>query len=288
MKLFGKTIGIDPPVIVAEIGINHNGDMKLCRQMIEAAKKCGVDSIKVQNYKTEQFIGQRSEFWEYENNGVKIKERQYDMFKRCELSFENLMEINEICEEVGIGWHSTPMCVDGLLDLIALNVPVLKNGSDCLQDLELIRLMAQSKIPTVISTGMATYDEIEKAVSVFDKHGDDLIILHCCSAYPAPDDSLNLSKIRSLGDRFLDHDIGYSDHSEGTMAAILSVAMGSVWYEAHFTTDKNLPGPDNRFSKDPKEMKEIVNGINAAWKQIGNPSLGMTEIEAANRKQWFK
>ncbi len=298
VKLFGKTIGIDSPVIVAEIGINHNGDMKLCRDMIKSAKQCGVDSIKVQNYHTEQFIGQRSEFWEYKNfidNGhgnyslEMVKERQYDMFKRCELSFENLVEINEICEEVGIGWHSTPMDIDGLNDLLALNVPVLKNGSDCLQDLELIKAMAETGLPTVISTGMAIVDEIDAAVLTYRNNciEDNLILLHCCSSYPAPDDSLNVSRIQSLHYNYGLH-TGFSDHSKGTTAAILSVAMGSVWYEAHYTTNKFLPGPDNLFSKDPVEMKTIVDGINAAFKQLGDPALGMTDIEAANRKAWFK
>lgn len=275
--------------IVAEIGINHGGSLELCLQMIRAAKDAGCHAIKLQNYKTEQFIGQRSEFYTYTlTDGTEVTERQADMFKRCEIDFGFMQVIKAYCKEIDIGWHSTPMCIDGLDDLIKLDVECLKNGSDCLKNLDLIKAMGRTGLPTAISTGMATVTEIAVAVEAFKSTGNkNLVLLHCTSAYPCPDDQVNIERLATLSKAF-GCMVGLSDHSEGISAAILSTAYGSVWYEAHFTLDKKMKGPDHRFSKDPNEMAMIVKSITAAEKQIGEPVLGMTELERQNCKKWFE
>lgn len=275
------------PAIVAEIGINHNGDMKIARDLILSAKSAGCDVVKFQNYKTEQFIGQRSEFWEYYDGGELIKERQFDMFRRCELSFENLIEIDEYCQRADILWTSTPMCKDGLGDLMVFDIPFIKNGSDCLQDLDLIRAMAKTFKPIVISTGMAKHSDIALAVEAFKEVGGHLSLLHCCSAYPAPDEDINICRINTLRDAF-GFPVGFSDHSGGITAAILSVAYGANMIEKHFTYSKKAKGPDHWFSSDPSEMAELVAGVHQAAKMIGSPHLGMTLTEENNRRAWFK
>ncbi len=276
------------PYVVAEIGINHNGDMRLCEDTIYEAYKAGADAVKFQNYKTDSFIGQRSEFWSYINDGKEVIERQFDMFKRCELSFENLHHIAKVCNDWGIGFHSTPMCKEGLDELVALDVQVLKNGSDCLQDLSLVREMGRTGLPTVISTGMAKISDIALAVETFkETHNKNLILLHCTSSYPAPDESINIHRIKTLRDTF-GCLTGFSDHSQGISAAILAVSQGAVWIEKHFTLSKTLSGPDHRFSADPKEMKELVDAVTSAHKQMGDCNLGMTKLEQENRRAWFR
>ncbi len=275
--------------IVAEVGLNWNGDINLLEPLIRSARHAGCDALKFQNYRTESFIHQRSEWWEYENNGKIIRERQFDMFKRHEITFDHLIMINDICKHWNMEFSSTPMCLEGLQDLISLGVPWVKNGSDCLQDIPLIHAMAKSGIPTVISTGMATDAEISNAIDEWDYHskGQDLTVLHCVSAYPAKDEDMNLEKIRTLSKRFDCH-AGLSDHSEGITAAVLSVAYGATFIEKHYTLDKNMQGPDHRFSADPKEMKDLVDNVRRAEKMIGNGKLGMTKTEEQNRKIWFK
>jgi N-acetylneuraminate synthase/N,N'-diacetyllegionaminate synthase len=286
----GKTkVGLlTRPYVVAEIGINHNGNIRLCREMVLAAKESGADCIKLQNYKTDQFIGQRSEFWTYKNGDKVVKERQADMFRRCEINYTFMAEIKSLCDKIGIGFQSTPMCEDGLRDLMKLGVDSVKNGSDCLQDIRLITAMGKTGLPTVISTGMATIADIDRAVRAFRATGNEkLILLHCTSAYPAPDKDINILRVKTLRDTF-GCLTGFSDHSEGIPAAVLSVAMGAVLIEKHFTLDKNLPGSDHRFSSDPHEMAELTAAVKQAWVQLGDKSLGMTETERQNRKKWFK
>jgi N,N'-diacetyllegionaminate synthase len=271
--------------IVAEIGLNHCGSMQLARKTIEAAKEAGADAVKFQNYKTESFIGQRSTWWTYRDG---TKERQYEMFKRHELTFADLVQIDAWCRELHIDWHSTPMCEVGLRELVKLKVKVLKNGSDCLQDLKLIRAMGMTKIPLVISTGMAQAFEIELAVDAAKSAKvKDLTLLHCTSAYPAADSDMNICRVKTLRDTY-QVKTGLSDHSEGTAAAVLSTAYGATWIEKHFTLNKTMPGPDHWFSADIPEMKQLVRDVRRAEAMIGTPQLGMTATEKKNRKEWFR
>ncbi len=274
--------------IISEIGINWNGDEELLHKTIDAAKATGADAIKMQNYKTDKFVGQRSEFWEYENNGVKVKETQRDMFRRNEISFDQMMRVDKHCREIGIDWSATPMCREGCDELKALGVNWIKSGSDTLQDLPLIQYMGQTQLPTIISTGMAHISDIDQAVRCFRNTGNDnLTLLHCISSYPAPDDSINIQRIDTLR-RTFGCPVGFSDHSIGITAAVLAVSQGATVIEKHFTLDKNLPGPDHSMSADPAEMTDLVKCVRQAEKQMGTPELGMTAIEAANRQKWFR
>ena len=284
IKLGNKIIGPGQPCfIAAEIGINHNGDMELAKKMIDAATDAGADAVKFQNYYTEDFILDKELTYTYISEGIEITESQFDMFKRYELSFEQLEILKSYCDSKGVLFFSTPTSKRGIDDLTKLNVELLKNGSDLLVNLPFIGQMAQSKIPTIISTGMALVSEIDDAVRAFEEAGGkDLIILHCTSSYPTPDSDVNLLKLESLAKTF-NYPIGFSDHTWGIEAAIASVVLGSCFIEKHFTINKELPGPDHRFSSDPIELKKLVEGVRKTEKMLGTSKLGPTPSEKESR-----
>jgi N-acetylneuraminate synthase/N,N'-diacetyllegionaminate synthase len=283
----GKTrkIGTGQPCfLVAEIGINHNGDMDLAHREIDAASASGADGVKFQNYHTEGFVSDRSLTYEYISQGETVVESQYDMFKRCELRPESLRELRQHCEERGVVFFSTPMDEEGVAELVREGVTLLKNGSDCLGHLPLIRCMARTGLPTVISTGMATREDIDDAVQAFrDAGGRDLILLHCTSAYPTPAADVNLRKIPALAEAY-DCLVGFSDHTDGIVAAVGAVTLGACFIEKHFTLDKNLPGPDHRFSADPGEFRALVDAVRFLEMAMGTAEVGFTPSEAVNRR----
>lgn len=273
-----------PAYLVAEIGLNFNGDLGLARETIDAAKASGADAVKFQNYVTEDFISDRSLTHEWVENGRAVVRSQYEMFKAYELSEADLAALADHCRNRAIGFHSTPTNARGVHLLAELGVGVLKNGSDYLSNLDLVRAMGETGLPTVLSTGMATVGEIDDAVRAFRQTGNGkLILLHCVSNYPCAPKDLNLRRIATLRDTF-DCPVGLSDHSEGPFAAALSVAFEACWVEKHFTLDKTLPGPDHRFSADPAEFKAMAEGVRIAEQALGSPRLGPTSSEEASRQ----
>lgn len=282
-KIIGKGA---PCFIAAEIGINHNGDMNLAKKMILAAKEAGADGVKFQNYYTEDFILDKNLTYEYVSEGKRVVETQYEMFKRYELSATQLKELKNYCDEIGIIFFSTPTSERGIKDLQEIDTPLFKNGSDFLVNLELIEQFAKTKTPLVISTGMATLAEIDDAVRAFEKAGgNELIILHCISSYPAPAEDVNLTKIPALEAAF-NYPIGFSDHTDGIVATLGAVALGACFIEKHFTTDKNLAGPDQHFSSDPKELKELVDAVRILEKSLGTSKITPTEKEEYGRENF--
>ena len=272
-----------PCFLVAEIGINHNGDLDLAKRMIDAAARAGAAAVKFQNYRTEDFISDRSLTHRYVSQGRSVVEPQYDLFKRCELTRESLLELKRHSDRCGTLFHSTPTSEEGIRDLVAIGVPVLKNGSDYLTHLPLIRAMGKTGLPTVLSTGMATPEEIGDAARVFRETGNDqLILLHCTSSYPTPSAEAHLRKIPTLAATYKCL-AGFSDHTEGTEAVVGAVVLGACWIEKHFTLDKNLPGPDHRFSADPAEFEALVKAVRKMEQELGDPRLGPTSTEAQSR-----
>jgi N,N'-diacetyllegionaminate synthase len=279
-KFIGKGF---PCFIAAEIGINHNNDMVLATKMIDAAIASGADAVKFQNYFTEDFILNKDLKYTYTSEGKEVTESQFDMFKRYELTFDQLKFFKEYCDKKGILFFSTPTSKQGVNHLVKLKVELLKNGSDLLVNLPLIKYMAETKIPLIISTGMATVGEIDDAVRAFEEaNGKELIILHCTSSYPTPDEDVNILKLESLSKTF-GYPVGFSDHTWGTEAAIASVTLGCCFVEKHFTLDKRLPGPDHRFSADPEELKRLIVGIRKTEKMLGVSKIGPTKSENFGR-----
>jgi len=292
IKIGERIVGPQVPVfIVAEIGINHNGDMNLAIKMMEAAAEAKVDSVKFQNYRTEDFLTDKSLTYKYSQNGTEVVESQFEMFKRLELTDENVRELKKQADRLGLIFHSTPTSNAGVDVLVNEGVTVLKNGSDFLTNTDLLTYMAQSSLPVVIATGMAVEDEIAIAVNAIRKakpkhnKSDNLIVLHCTSAYPTPPEEVNLKKITTIASQF-DCLVGLSDHSEGNSAAMGAVALGACWIEKHFTLDKSLPGPDHRFSCDLTEMKSLVNSVREIEVLLGSSELSPSPSEELARTQY--
>jgi len=270
--------------LVAEIGINHNGDMSLAEGMIAAAAQAGADAVKFQNYRTEDFLADKSLTYTYTNQGREVTESQFEMFKRAELSSFNLKRLRKCCDSEGVEFLSTPTSIQGVDDLAEAGATWLKNGSDYLGHLPLIRYMARSGIPTILSTGMAAEREIAEAVEAFRAAGGrDLVLLACTSAYPTPPEFLHLRRITSLKWKF-DCPSGFSDHSSGCEAAVAAVCVGACMVEKHFTTDRNLPGPDQWFSSTPAEFSELVRRVRAAETMLGCGDLKPATAELAARE----
>jgi len=275
-----------PCVVVAEVGINHNGEMSLAHRAIDAAADAGADAVKFQNYHTEDFISDRSLTYEYVSQGKTVVEPQWDMFKRCELAPDQLRELREHCDRRRVIFFSTPSSEAGIQDLANVGAPLLKNGSDYLVHLPMIRAMARTGLPTVLSTGMADAEDIEDAVEAFrGAGGEDLILLQCTSSYPTPPEDVNLRKITTLAQKF-DCPVGLSDHTCGTIAAIGSVALGACMIEKHFTLDRNLPGPDHWFSSDPAELRSLVDAVRTLEKNLGSPEIAPANSEKLGRREY--
>lgn len=272
-----------PCFLTAEVGINHNGDVELAHRMIDAAADAGADGVKFQNYRTEDFLLDKTITYQYVSEGKSLVESQYEMFRRYELDSDDLPELRQHCAERNVAFLSTPTSQDGIEDLVRVGADMLKNGSDFLGNLRLIQTMARTGLPTVLSAGMATLAEIDNAVRAFRKAGgNDLVLLHCTSLYPAPYEEVHLRKIPVLSSAF-GCPVGFSDHTIGIEAAMGSCALGACFIEKHFTLDKSLPGPDHRFSADPAELLHLSEALRRLEACLGRSAIGLTAPEIASR-----
>lgn len=280
-------LGDDRPVfLAAEIGINHNGNLDLAHQMIDAAGQAGADGVKFQNFRAEDFISSADLTYEYQSADRTVRESQLEMFRRYELPGGSFAELKEHCEKSGVRFFSTPTSEEGVAELVDLGVELLKNGSDYLGHLDLISAMAKTGIPTVISTGMATESEVWDAIEAFTSSGgNELVLLHCTSVYPAPPAEVNLRRIPAMRAKF-ERPVGLSDHSEGIVAAVGAVALGACMIEKHFTLDRTLDGPDHRFSADPSEWRRLVDAVRTAELELGSSAAGPTPSELPGRRDY--
>lgn len=273
-----------PVFIIAEAGINHNGDVDLARQMIASAKACGADCIKFQTFKAHEFISDPNQPYTYRSQGKNVTESMLEMFRRCEFSPEAWLTIIQYCRDHEILFCSTaqnPGDLDFLLTITQL--PFVKVGSDDLTNLELMRHYGAKQLPMIISAGMAFAFEIEDAVQAIRSVGNQQItVLHCVSSYPAPPKDVNLKKIPTIRDAF-GVNVGFSDHTIGSAAAIGAVIMGAQVIEKHFTMDHGLPGPDHWFSITPSGLKSYIDDIHSAQDALGSAQLIPTENEISMR-----
>jgi len=271
--------------IVAEAGINHNGDIETAKKMVNAVKECGVDAVKFQTYKAEEFVSNSTEIYTYRSQGDEISESMLEMFERYEFSASQWREIFDYCKSKDILCFSTPQNFSDLDFLLTItDMPIIKVGSDDLTYLELLRYYASKGKPIIISAGMAFMSELKEAVATIKETGNDSLgIMHCVSSYPAQAEEINLRKMLTIKDTF-DVVAGFSDHTVGTTGAVSAVALGAKIIEKHFTLDKNLPGPDHWFSADIRELGQLVHDIRYAEKALGKAVLEPTLQEMEMRK----
>ncbi|MEO5335321.1 MAG: N-acetylneuraminate synthase family protein [Magnetospirillum sp. WYHS-4] len=285
LSLESKAVGPGQPCfVIAEVGVNHNGDMDLALRMIDAAADAGVDAIKFQTFKAEEFVNSPDEVYEYISQGQAVRESMLAMFRRLELPHAEHARLFAHARARGLVPFSTPG--DGLaVELLdRLEVAAYKLGSDDFTYLPFLADLAARGKPLIISTGMADTDDIDRAVSTIrSATSQRFVLLHCVSEYPAPDTSVNLRKMAALRERTGEW-VGFSDHSEGITAALGAVALGACVIEKHFTLDRNLPGPDHRFSADPVELTALVREVRRLEAQMGISELVPTPAEIEMRK----
>jgi N,N'-diacetyllegionaminate synthase len=257
--------------IIAEIGVNYNGDMNLAREMIDAAKKAGADAVKFQTFTAESLVSAGTPKVKYQENTTSPEESHYEMIRNLEFKRDDHKCLLEYCEKVKVDFLSTPYDVDSAQFLTELGVEMFKTASADLVDIPLQQYIANTKKPSIVSVGMASLGEVEAVAHLYRKAGNPhLILLHCVSNYPCSDNSLNLNVMKTLEQAF-QLPVGYSDHSIGNEAAILSIAFGANVIEKHFTTDKQLSGPDHKASSSPEEFANLVKSVRRAEGMLGNP-----------------
>ncbi|MBK8395032.1 MAG: N-acetylneuraminate synthase family protein [Leptospiraceae bacterium] len=261
------------PLLVAEIGLNHNNDLEIGKRTISAAKKAGVDAVKFQSYITEEFIDPRSSDAKF----------LFDIFKQYELSEQSHREFQKTAENEGLIFFSTPLCVSSVDLLIKLKVPVLKIASGDIVNSELLEKCASSGLPMFVSTGAADLHEVTRAIEFLDSQKvSELCLMHCVSLYPTPPENLNLKTIQLFSSMY-DFPIGFSDHSAGALGAAVAIGYDACVIEKHFTLDKTLPGPDHTISVDPIEMKILADNCELAFKMKGDKIKKVTESEFNGR-----
>lgn len=286
IKIGGKVIGNGTlPFIIAEAGINHNGNIDIAKRMVLAAKKAGADAIKFQTFHTEEFVKDRSEMYTYHSQGKIITEPMFDMFKRNEFTREEWKELKEFCVKNEILFLSTPQNVTDLEMLLNIGIEAIKIGSDDFVNIPLIKRYAQKELPMFLSCGMATRKEVQEALNTIKMEGNKKIcLLLCTSEYPTPPEDVNIKKLDTLAHEFPDVILGFSDHTQGNTAAIMAVGMGARVFEKHFTLKHSLPGPDHWFSEEPHELELWVEAIHTAYHMLGSSEISPTEKEKEMRK----
>ena len=270
-----------PPYLIAEIGLNHNKDVNLAKEMIEAAAETGADAVKFQSYTVDSFIAKKE---------PKMNEL-YEIFKKYELDEDEHYEIKDFAEICGVDFISTPLTTEWVKDLVDLKVPFLKVASGDLNNYLLLKEIAKYNTPVIISTGNSTLDNIQDCAAFFRLHNKkNIMFLHCISIYPAPLDELMLGTIQTIKNS-LGVVTGYSDHSTGFDAAFAAVSIGAVAVEKHFTIDKNLPGPDHSISAEPEEFKSIREKMNLAYDMCRNsrvePLVGESESDYFGKRSIY-
>ena len=276
-----------PPFIIAEAGINHNGDIKNALKMIDVAKKSAVNAIKFQTFKASELISDHNQKYTYKSQEKQVTESMYDMFKRYELDKDDWKKIKKQCDEKKIIFLSTPQNKTDLDLLLDIGITAIKVGSDDFTNLPLIKEYSSTGLPLLLSCGMADIAEISTSlntIGAFD--GYPTILLHTTSQYPTPVKDTNLLKLKTLENTFPDIPLGFSDHTQGSLASSLAVAFGAVVFEKHFTLDNNLPGPDQWFSENPEGLKQWCENIKKSYSMLGNSLLKPTNIERKNRNEF--
>lgn len=272
----------DKVFIIAEAGVNHNGDLELAKRLVDAALYAGADAVKFQTFKAEEVATGFAERAAYQQaNELHRDESQLEMIRRLELGYEEFKNISDYCREKGITFISSAFDLDSVDFLYELGVPYFKVPSGEITNYPYLRHIARKKRPVLLSTGMATLGEVEGAVTLLREEGcADVVLLHCTSNYPTPPDEVNLRAMQTMH-RAFGLPVGYSDHTLGLATAVAAVALGAVVLEKHLTLDRNLPGPDHRASLEPEDFRKMVQYIREVEASLGDGIKRPTTSELA-------
>ncbi|WP_223162313.1 pseudaminic acid synthase [Salinicola halimionae] len=280
----GVKIGSEyPPYIIAELSANHNGSLERALETIDEAKRCGASAVKLQTYTADTMTidSDRPEF--LIQGGPWDGHRLYDLYKMAQTPFEWHKAMFEHARKIGITVFSTPFDETAVDLLEELGAPAYKIASFEATDLPLIEYVAKTGKPMIMSTGMASEQEIEEAVNTARNAGcNELVLLHCTSSYPAPMEQANLAQVKVLGERFQAIP-GLSDHTLGTTASVAAVALGACLIEKHFILNRSDGGPDSAFSIEPNELKCLCANTHSAWAAVGKPGYARQLAEEPNK-----
>ena len=270
--------------VIAEAGVNHNGDLARAKQLVQAAARAGADAVKFQTFKAAHLVTAEAPQAAYQAANTGVTESQFDMLKRLELPLEAFAELSRFCEQECIQFMSTAFDEESADFLATLGMGIFKIPSGELTNLPLLRHIARHGRPMIVSTGMATLDEVSAAVAAIRSTGNDAVtVLHCVTNYPAPPEEVNLRAMATMRAAF-NVPIGYSDHTLGIEAAVFAVAAGATVIEKHFTLDCGLPGPDHKASLEPDALAEMVRSIRRVETLLGNGFKAPSTAELAVAK----
>ena len=272
-------------IIIAEAGVNHNGDFELAKKLVDIAADANADYVKFQTFKTEKLTSSAAKMAEYQKSNLNLSEDegQFGMLKKLEFSKAQFEELADYSKSRGIGFLSTPFDVDSFDLLNDFDLDFWKIASGEITNLPLLEKFASSKKPIVLSTGMCDLQDIEAAIQVFENAGykrSEIKVLHCNTEYPTPFSDVNLRAMKDIAS--LGVEIGYSDHTLGIEIPIAAVALGAVVIEKHFTLDRTLPGPDHPASLEPDELKQMVASIRNIEEGLGSDKKEPTASEKKN------
>lgn len=270
-------------LIIAEAGVNHNGNIDMALQLIEKAADAGVDYVKFQTFKSEKLVSKHATKAEYQKTATSGEDSQLKMLQQLELSYEDHHRLIKHCNKYGIRFLSTAFDLDSIEFLHSLNLDLWKIPSGEITNLPYLRRIAQKGSRVIMSTGMCTPEDIEAALNVLTSNGtplENITLLHCNTEYPTPWSDVNLRAMDNISKRF-NVAVGYSDHTQGIEVPIAAVALGATVIEKHFTLDNNLPGPDHRASLEPQQLKAMVDAIRHIELSLGN---GVKQISASEQK----
>lgn len=275
--------------IVAEIGCNHNGSKELAYKMVDEAKKCGVDAVKFQTFKAKDLISCYAPKAEYQKETTGTADSQLEMTAKLELSHDDLIELKAYAENLGLVVFSTPFDMGSVdfLDSIGQKLWKIPSGEVTnLPYLERIGRIKREGKKIIVSSGMATVEEMKTCINILVRAGTeerDIILLHCNTEYPTPDQDVNLLAIQDLKENFPNLSVGFSDHSVGYIAAVGAAILGISLIEKHFTLDKNLPGPDHKASATPDELRDLVKNVRRIEVMSGSEKKIVTDSERKNK-----
>lgn len=265
--------------IIAEAGVNHNGNIELAKKLVDMAKDCGANAIKFQTFKAEESTGTHAEKAQYQKENDKAQETQLEMIKKLELPFDDFKRIQSYCQEQDIMFVSTPDGTESLNYLVSLDVPFIKVGSTEVTNIGFLVEIGKTERPIILSTGMSTLGEIEKALEVIFSTGNENVkLMHCTTDYPTQIEEVNLKAMITMKEAFK-IPVGLSDHTLGFEAAIAATALGAEFIEKHITLDRNMKGPDHKASMPPQEFKQYVQLIRNTERLLGDGIKKPTEKE---------
>lgn len=268
--------------IIAEAGVNHNGDINIAKKLIDCAALAGADAVKFQSFHAGHVVQKNTKKAEYQMQATEAEETQYDMLRKLELTVEMHEELIEHCKLRKIQFLSTPFDNTSVDYLVSKDVPLIKVPSGEITNYPYLVHVAKTGRPVIMSTGMSTLEEIEEALAVLRKNGTkEISILHCNTEYPTPISDANVLAIKVLKEKFL-VPVGYSDHTQGIEASVAAVALGATIIEKHFTLDKGMEGPDQQASLSPEELLALVKAIREVELALGKAEKQVTDSERKN------